>query len=276
MGSNHPRRGATRRRAVLVLVAGLVLALALQTFSCLSGREELEEIIAPKAVAEIPQNLSGLTWNPETGTLFAVTNNPEYAFELTTDGKVLRTIRLEGFKDTEGITHIEGSLFAVVEERKGRLCIFHISAGAAEIDHDDTVSLELGRAPAKNKGFEGLSYDPATRTLFTLREGKPYVRLAITLDERFRPDAVRSEPLPALRVKDVASIVVDTDGSLWVLSEASARVVHLSANGGVLGSFRLPVDRKSFQPEGITLGTDDRIFVVGEPNILAVYRKPMR
>lgn len=51
---------------------------------------------------------------------------------------------------------------------------------------------------------------------------------------------------------------------------------HLSANGDVLSSFRLPVDRKSFQPEGITLGTDDRIFVVGKPNILAVYRKLMR
>lgn len=260
------------RRTALASLALLLLTLSLVLI--MGEKEPLREVLPPKALQAIPKNLSGLTWNAETGTLFAVTNGPEYAYELSLEGDVLRSIRLRGFKDTEGITHIEGTLFAVVEERKGILSLFHIPAGATEIDHDGVSRLELGKTRKKNKGFETVSYDPATRTLYTMREGKPFVRLAIPLDDQFRPGEIRTSPLPGLRVKDVASIVSDTDGTLWVLSEASSRIVQLDRDGRELRSFRLPIDTKTFQPEGITLGPAGKIILAGEPNILAIYETP--
>ncbi|MDI5568735.1 SdiA-regulated domain-containing protein, partial [Salmonella enterica subsp. enterica serovar Kentucky] len=40
--------------------------------------------------------LSGLTWNPDSGTLFAVTDHPSSVVELDTDGNVLRVIPSDG------------------------------------------------------------------------------------------------------------------------------------------------------------------------------------
>jgi len=260
-----------------VIVAALfaIFLLARDTLTCrLRPAETLQVILPPTAVDGIPQNLSGLTWNAETGTLFAVTNEPEVAFELTPEGRVLRRIALRGFKDTEGITHIGGTLFALVEERRGILSVIRIPAGVTAVDHDQATTLALGKSKPKNKGFEGLSYDPATRTLTTMREGKPYVILTVSLDEDFRPGAIRRDRLPDLCVDDVASLVQDPDGSIWVLSEASSRIVHLDREGRELRRFALQHGDQSFQAEGITRSPDGRVFVVGEPNILAVYRIP--
>lgn len=259
----------------IIALTGIILAVFAMTGQrdgFFQKTEELTEIQAPRAIAEIPRNLSGLTWNQETGTLFAVTNQPPLIFEFTPEGNVLRRVALHGFKDTEGITHIEGSRFAVVEERKEILCIVQVPDHATEIDHDDATRLNLGTAASKNKGFEGVTYDPATRTILTMREGKPFVCLSIPLDAQFQPGLTRQTPLPRLRVKDVASIVRDPDGTLWVLSEASSRLVQLDPNGHELRRFALRATGKTFQPEGITRTPDGRIFVVGEPNILAVYR----
>lgn len=272
MTPSNTRSNTFGRRAALACLALLLLTPSLVLLQ--GDKEPLREILPPKALQAIPKNLSGLTWNAETGTLFAVANGPEYVYELSLEGDVLRSIRLGGFKDTEGITHVAGTLFAVVEERRGVLSLFHIPADAAEIGHDDVMQLDLGKTRKKNKGFEALSYDPATRTLFTMRESKPFIRLAIPLDDRFRPGEIRTSPLPGLRVRDVASIAADTDGTLWVLSEASSRIVQLDRDGRELRSYRLPIDTKTFQPEGITLGPAGMVVLVGEPNIMAIYEIP--
>ena len=259
----------------IIALTGIILAVFAMTGQrdgFFQKTEELTEIQAPRAIAEIPRNLSGLTWNQETGTLFAVTNQPPCIFELTPEGNVLRRVALHGFKDTEDITHIEGEHFALVEERKGFLCIVHLPTNATEIRRDDATCLGLGATKSKNKGFESVTYDPATRTIHTMREGKPFICLSIPLDAQFRPGLTRQTPLPRLRVKDVASIVRDPDGTLWILSEASSRLVQLDPNGHELRRFALRATGKAFQPEGITRTPDGRIFVVGEPNILAVYR----
>jgi uncharacterized protein YjiK len=249
--------------------------LARDTLTCrLRPAEVLQVLLPPTALTGIPKNLSGLTWNAETGTLFAVTNEPEIVFELTPEGRVLRSIALRGFKDTEGITHIEGTLFALVEERRGLLTVIRIPAEATAVDHDQATTLSLGKSKPKNKGFESLSYDPAARTLTTMREGKPYATLAVSLDEDFRPGAVRRDRLPDLCVDDVASLVQDPDGTMWVLSEASSRIVHLDRKGRELRRFDLQNGAQSFRAEGITRSPDGRIFVVGEPDILAVCRIP--
>jgi uncharacterized protein YjiK len=261
------------RLAKFVLIAFSVFMLIAVCTTCpRNTRGKLHTIMQPTTLNGINKNLSGLTWNAETETLFAATNDPEFVYELSTGGEVLRSIKLQDFKDTEGITHIQSNLFAIVEERRGVLSIFHIPDNVTEVGHDIHARLDLGKAPVKNKGFESLSYDPATRTIFTIREGKPFIRRDIVLDEMFMPIEVHSRPLPALKVKDVASIVFSSDGHFWYLSEASNQIVELNSDGAVLRTFKLDIDRKKFQPEGITLDMDGVIYIIGEPNILAAYR----
>lgn len=251
---------------ILVYLLGSLLALTACDQKSISLR-----LVQEYVIPEIAKNLSGLTWNAETNTLFAVTNEPTLLFELNTQGRILRQVVLDGFKDTEGITHIEGTYFAVVEERRGTVCIINLPAQAESIAHESAWCLELDAASPRNKGFEGISYDPATRTIFTVRESRPFQCIAIPLDAHYNPGQPIIVPLPDAPVRDIASIIRDPDGSLWILSEASARILHLGPDGQILKTYRLPSNTRRIQAEGITRTPDGRLFVVGEPNIFVEY-----
>ena len=256
----------------ILIVVFFFTLLVLCTACPKKNHGKLETIMPPTEVKGIKKNLSGLTWNPETKTLFATTNEPEYLYEISSDGKLLRSVKLLGFKDTEGLTYIHGNIFAIIEERRGLLNILHVPDNATEIKHDRYNCVDFGLSPSKNKGFEGVSYDPETRTIFTMREGKPFIRFDIFLDEQFSPVDVKLVQLPKLKIKDVASLVFSASGYFWILSEASGQIIELNSNGEVLRTFNLHIDRKKFKPEGITLCFDDILYIVGEPNILAAYR----
>lgn len=47
-------------------------------------------------------NASGATYNPATGTLWVITNQPMQLSEYSQDGHLLREIPWSGFKDPEG------------------------------------------------------------------------------------------------------------------------------------------------------------------------------
>jgi uncharacterized protein YjiK len=267
------KRKNSGRLAICSLTIFLLLvffAICTTFFRLPSGT--LQTIMPPTPLQGIRKNLSGLTWNAETKTFFATTNNPEYLYELSIEGRILQSIRLLDFEDTEGVTHLQGSFFGIVEERKGLLNIVNLSENATGFGYDVHARVALGRTAAENKGFEGLSYDPKTRTIFTMREGRPFVRFDISLDEEFRPITIQTKTLPQLKVDDVASLVFSPDGHFWILSEDSRQIVELDTGGAVLRRFDLDTGSRKFQPEGITFDADGLICITGEPNILAVYR----
>jgi uncharacterized protein YjiK len=247
-------------------------SIAIYTVCTKIKKERLETVIHPTIVEGISKNLSGLTWNHETKTLFAVTNEPEYLYEISLEGKLLRSVKLSGFKDTEGLAHIQGNIFAIVEEREGLINISYIPNNATEIQHKAYAHVNLGQSSSKNKGFEGVSYDPKTRRISTMREDSQFIRFDIALDELFRPVDVKSIELPDLNVEDVASLDVSSNGHFWILSEASSQILELSSNKEILRKFNLDIDKIEFQPEGMALCPNNIIYIAGEPNILAAYR----
>ena len=54
-----------------------------------------------------------LTWNPDSGTLFAVTDHPSSVVELDTDGNVLRVIPSDGDHDFEAIEYLGRNRYPV-------------------------------------------------------------------------------------------------------------------------------------------------------------------
>ena len=60
----------------------------------------------PVVLTDIADDASGLTYNADTHTLFAVVNSPALLFELSLAGEVLRQIPLQGFDDTEGLSYL--------------------------------------------------------------------------------------------------------------------------------------------------------------------------
>ncbi|ECO8144625.1 hypothetical protein FXQ52_08750 [Salmonella enterica] len=64
------------------------------------------QLATEKDIPGIQGGLSGLTWNPDSGTLFAVTDHPSSVVELDTDGNVLRVIPSDGDHDFEAIEYL--------------------------------------------------------------------------------------------------------------------------------------------------------------------------
>lgn len=266
------------RRLLTGLVAFLGFGLCM---SCLSvveqrlglvGKENhLSHVRPPISIPLIGQNLSGVTWSRATGTLFAVTNSPQIIHELSPTGKVLRSIALEGFSDTEDITHVEGDTFALVEERRGLIRLVHIADETVRIRAEESPGIDLGSRHEDNKGFESLFFDPATRTLLTMRELPPYELVSVPLDTEGKPGTIRREPLD-LSVDDVAALGRDAGGDLWILSEASSCLIRLDANGRELHRASLVSPTLPCEPEGLAFGENGDIFVVGEPCTFVVAR----
>ena len=109
------------------------------------------------SVEGIPDNASGLTFHPERKTLFTVINKPAQVAELTTEGKLLRTIPLRGISDAEGITHQEGNFFFIADEGKHQMIRIDIDDAATESDTTPLPRFGLRIDAGRNVGYEGVS-----------------------------------------------------------------------------------------------------------------------
>ena len=74
----------------------------------------------------IDDDLSALTYNHERDSLFGLINGTPLLLEISLDGEVLRTVRIEGAEDMEGLSHIDGNRYVIAEERRQRLLIIEL------------------------------------------------------------------------------------------------------------------------------------------------------
>ncbi|WP_461482264.1 SdiA-regulated domain-containing protein, partial [Porticoccus sp.] len=127
----------------------------------------------PTALEGIADNASGLTYNPETDSLFAVTNNPEQLFELNLAGQVLRKIPLHGFEDTEDVTYVGNGQLAILEERRRTIVMVDIRPDTMSLTLENQRQFRMPGDDSENNGFEGLTINPATKQLYIVNEKNP-------------------------------------------------------------------------------------------------------
>ncbi|WP_411157728.1 SdiA-regulated domain-containing protein, partial [Salmonella enterica] len=84
------------------------------------------QLATEKDIPGIQGGLSGLTWNPDSGTLFAVTDHPSSVVELDTDGNVLRVIPSDGDHDFEAIEYLGRNRYVLSRERERMLTTHYI------------------------------------------------------------------------------------------------------------------------------------------------------
>ncbi|WP_461536006.1 SdiA-regulated domain-containing protein [Spongorhabdus nitratireducens] len=249
---------------------------------------DYEVDIDAQVVEGIDDNLSGLTWNSETSTLFAVTNGPNSVLELTPDGKLLRTVALEGFEDVEAIAWIEGHRFLVTDERIQSVIQIEIPPQASSISYDQFPQVQVATSASGNKGFEGIAWNPASQKVWVAKERDPMALYQITgfgsqgLGKKIQIAADMDLLEQVTRDKnDLSGLHYDQrTGNLLVLSDQSRVLAEVDENGDEVSSMDLgrlfAVSSHLPQPEGVTLDDQGNLYIVSEPNLLYRFRKPTR
>ncbi|MEH6563958.1 MAG: SdiA-regulated domain-containing protein [Halopseudomonas sp.] len=232
-------------------------------------------------VVGLQDDLSSLTYNRESNTLFATLNREPLLVELSLEGELLRKVRVNGVEDMEGLTHVGGNRYVVAEERTQRLLILDVPPQALDVATDAAASLTIGMDLNGNKGFEGLSWDHRRQRLLVVKERDPMRVLSITGFVDARPgepmqvaiQELESSDSPRLFMHDLSSLSThDETGHLLLLSDQSHMVVEYSETGrplSLLGLWRgmSGLQKTVPQAEGLSLDSAGRLYLVSEPNL---------
>lgn len=229
----------------------------------------------------LSRNTSGLTFNSETGTLFTVINRPPQIAELTTDGRLLRVIELEGAKDPEGITYVRGDTYVISDEDSHSMYWVKIQPETMRVSIAGQSSLGINIDSVHNSSFEGVSWDSEQDRLFVVKEKLPLRVLVIRGLDVFNESTGfnidisewKSSSAASLFMSDLSSLTLhEPTGHLLLLSDESALVVEYAPDGQPIGMLPLwrgfnGLQRKVPQPEGLAVGPDNAIYVLSEPNL---------
>ena len=243
--------------------------------------------IQHRPIDGIADNLSGLTYDTRTGTLFGVTNRPPAVVELSTEGQLLRRMPLRGVRDPEGIAHIRDDWFAIADERRNRIHWMQIVPGQRDIQTQNGPVLALGEVSIRNFGLEGLGWDHQRQQLLAVTEKWPLRVLALdgpvlTPGARNLQLAVHtweSQDAAGVPSTDLASIEVDPrSGNLLLLGEESSVLYEYTRAGELLGMMPLwaglsGLDESIGQPEGVAIDAAGTLYIVAEPNLFYRFDK---
>ena len=231
----------------------------------------------------IQRNLSGITYNWDTDSLFAVIDEPPEILELSCQGVVLRRIRTRGLEDLEGICYLGQNRFAVVEERRRNVVFFKVHSTAVIVEGAD---LKMFPMPGEydNHGFEGIAGDIDSGALYITNEHSPrrIIKISgidfetINFKDVRVADLWETEP-SNLGLRDFAGLHLDAaTGHLLVLSDESQLLAEITTRGIRVGTLDLERGDTGLsadipKPEGVTMDRKGTIFIASEPNLLYTF-----
>ncbi len=232
---------------------------------------DLGNYILKEGPTSIPTvELSGVTYNAETNSLFAVSDNFVIT-EMSLDGCVLREISLIGFNDTEGIVHLGGDSFAITEERLGQVVKVVINANTSTLSYaaGQVVSLTNSGLPNNaNVGLEGLAFSSALNSFYTLKEKTNKTIYSFQEPVNFPTSLLATVPFDinamnySVGQTDLAGLAFTKNGNLIMLSQESTSLVEVNPTTGVeLSAINLPL---TTQIEGIAVDDDNNVYIVAE------------
>ncbi|ELS40755.2 SdiA-regulated family protein [Pseudomonas syringae pv. syringae B64] len=251
------------------------------------GLDQYRVVTEAQVIDGLQDDVSGLSYDPDRKSLFTVTNqNPELV-ELSLDGRVLRRIPLVGFGDAEAVEYISPGTYVISDERRLRLIQIHVDDNTKSLDAAQAEQLTLGITASGNKGYEGLAYDSVGKRLFVARERDPVQIIEVRGFPKTNTEAPgnlqvisNSKRDGRLSVRDLSSLQFDeTSGHLLALSDESKRILELDTSGHPIGSGSLAkgamgLSKDVPQAEGMAMDTEGALYLVSEPNLFYVFRKP--
>jgi uncharacterized protein YjiK len=268
-------------RVMLSAVLGCALLVIALLFWFQPNSGTLADFVRTRSfkIPEIPKDLSGITYSPESETLFLISNTPTQVYEITLEGRFIRQVDLEGFYDTEDIVFIENQTFAVIEEKRKTITIFQMFPETKRVQYANCRHIQALPPEGVNTGLEGLAWDPDARTFLIANENNPRAVYTVPYNSRGSAQEVPGlYNLPWIKLGDYAGIYFDkTYGRLLILSRTSGKIKDYTLDGQEKGSLNL----QRFIPglvatEGLTVAPGGELYVCSEPNIVFVFSRDQR
>ncbi|MCF5142224.1 DNA-binding protein [Pseudomonas sp. PA-6-1D] len=251
------------------------------------GLNDYRVSLEAKVIEGLDDDVSALTYDPIRKSLFTVTNKNAELIELSLDGRILRRIPLVGFGDAEAVEFISDNIYVISDEAQQRLIKVHVNDDTQFLDAADAEQMTLGVHLGGNKGFEGLAYDSVGKRLFVAKERDPMLIYEVHGFPHFKPEKTYSVHVinnpkrdAGLFVRDLSSLQYDEhSGHLLALSDESFLVLELDIDGRPLSSLSLLNGRHGLkkrvpQAEGIAMDDEGSLYLVSEPNLFYVFKKP--
>ncbi len=230
------------------------------------------EMVIKKDIQSVTDsNLSGVAFDPNTGTLMVVDNQSLRIHEITTSGQLVNSIRLQGFNDVEGIAFQNDNYFLVSEERNGNVVRIKLpQSRSGSIKLDDCQILYIQK-DTLNSGLEDVTYVSSRSSGFAIKEKGPTILFRIIFDNTGKP--VEYQEISTFSWSgldgDAAGIYALADGYLLILNEMGKKIIGMDSTGKILSEIKIDMN----QPEGITCNEDDNtIYVVGEKREMAILK----
>lgn len=251
------------------------------------GLQHYQVTVEARVIDGLDDDVSALTFDPVRKSLFTVTNKNSELIELSLEGHIIRRIALIGFGDPEAVEFISADTYVITDERQQRLIKIHLEQDTTFLDAADAEQITLGVHMSSNKGFEGLAYDSVGKRLFVAKERDPMLIYEVQGFPHYNPEksyAVHVVNNPkrdaGMFVTDLSSLQYDErSGHLLALSDESRLILELDVNGRPLSTMSLSKGRQGLQKtvpqaEGIAMDDDGTMYLVSEPNLFYVFKKP--
>lgn len=235
-------------------------------------------VLQAKVIAGLEgDELSGLTYNPASNTLFSVSGKKPALIELSLEGELLRRIPLSGFSDPEGVEILSDGRLAIIDERRRTLSILRLDQLAGNLEATALPSFDLGFVDAGNKGFEGIAWDARSERLLLGKERGPLGLFSLPFPgEDGAAGVLQPMTQGHLFLRDISSLTHDArTGNTLVLSDESRLLLEVDAQGEPVSFISLSggfsgLRRGIRQAEGVTMDGEGTIYIVGEPNLFYV------
>ena len=240
----------------------------------------------PTAANKLAHEASAVTYNKDTDTLFVVGDGGTGVTQVSKQGVLIDSMALatgsspQGtyFYDTEGLAYIGNGRFVMVEERDRELNEFTYVAGSTLGANSTVRTVKLGTSIG-NVGLEGLGLDPLSSGFLLAKEASPMGVFQTTVDfaagtasngsattensvnlfDPAKTGLVSVNDIYAL--SNVLEATATEAAHMLLLGAADGKVLEMDRSGNILGTLKVGSVAKN---EGLTMGTDRRLYVVGE------------
>ncbi|WP_439850167.1 SdiA-regulated domain-containing protein [Pseudomonas syringae] len=222
---------------------------------------------------------SDLSYDPVSKTLYAVMGKHAFLAELTLKGDVLRKIPLVGWSNPEGVAVMSNGLIAITDERQHKLTIVRVTADTKTLNIADFPKYELGTSANKNKGFEGIAWDPRRQQLLLGEERPPALYTWKSDGSNVLKGDKQTLPGRSLDMRNLSSLSIDPrTGHMLALSADSHMLLEVDEQGEQVSFMTLLGGMNGLKDtipraEGVALDEAGTLYMVSEPNLFYSFRK---